>query len=406
MNLPHSISQVEVAINGRPSGVITSSSHYSYLPLSGGNQVSLTMQRKDLAPFNHGVLHPIFAQNLPEGYNRRYISERLARYAKVNDMYLLALQGDNGIGMLSYHTEHNFPLTEELSISDILNYSGEKPLFPQLLEKYYLRNMVSGVQPKVILSVEEIDRTIEQKKIIVKAADTQFPLLTVNEYVCMEAARACGLDVPKTYLSDNLETFIIERFDYINGVAYGYEDFTTLMKKGNSTDAKYQSSYETLLRAVRLFTNSLKEVEKAYHYIVFNCLIGNGDAHLKNFALQYTPDMKSIFMSPLFDVTHTQIYAHKYQVIDNRMALKLSKTKEFPDKDRLVRLGIDAGLSKKSVHYCIEFLSDGIIAYLNKSKEVLLFDGLKESILQSVHTGVGSKYNPKNYNYDRRLKFE
>lgn len=29
----------------------------------------------------------------------------------------------------------------------------------------------------------------------------------------MEAARACGLEPPKTYLSENLETYVVERFD-------------------------------------------------------------------------------------------------------------------------------------------------------------------------------------------------
>ena len=33
--------------------------------------------------YNHGTAHPIFSQNLPEGFVRRYISEKLARYGKV-----------------------------------------------------------------------------------------------------------------------------------------------------------------------------------------------------------------------------------------------------------------------------------------------------------------------------------
>jgi serine/threonine-protein kinase HipA len=40
-------------------------------------------------------------------------------------------------------------------------------------------------------------------------------------------------------------------------------------------------SYEALLNATYLYTGSSIEVEKMYKYIVFNCLIGNGDAHLK-----------------------------------------------------------------------------------------------------------------------------
>ena len=66
------------------------------------------------------------------------------------------------------------------------------------------------------------------------------------------------------------------------------------MKKSNDPSAKYTSSYETLLKATYLYTGSTSEVEKMYKYFVFNCLIGNGEAHLKNFALQYSPDLQNI----------------------------------------------------------------------------------------------------------------
>ncbi|MFU8785326.1 HipA domain-containing protein [Aliidiomarina sp.] len=115
----------------------------------------------------------------------------------------------------------------------------------------------------------------------------------------MEAARWCGLEPPKTYLSENLEHYVVERFDRTDtGVRLGYEDFTTLMKKPNDPDAKYSGSYEALLQATLIYTKSQIEVEKLYSYIVFNCLIGNGDAHLKNFALQYSANMSDIFLSP------------------------------------------------------------------------------------------------------------
>jgi serine/threonine-protein kinase HipA len=73
----------------------------------------------------------------------------------------------------------------------------------------------------------------------------------------MEAARKCGLEPPKTYLSENLETYVVERFDKTDdGIRLGYEDFTTLMKKPNDPDAKYTGSYEALLNATYLYTGS------------------------------------------------------------------------------------------------------------------------------------------------------
>ena len=318
--------------------------------------------------------------------------------------YLLALQGSDGIGMLNYQSDIELPTAQSLSLTEILNYQGKDPLFPQLLEKYYLKNTLSGVQPKV--SIPTTDRTIEQKDLIVKTYDSEFPLLTVNEYVCMNAAQYCGLAPPRTYLSDNLEHFVVERFDKIhNGkeTLLGYEDFTTLLKKSNSPDAKYTGSYETLLKATYIYSNSLDEVEKMYKYIVFNCLIGNGDAHLKNFALQYTPNMKDVFISPPFDITHTIIYEH----IDNKMALKIDKSKEFPNKTDLIKLASSPYFKIRNAENIIDATAQGILDYLNISSEVQLMVGLKESIAKSVSKVMHSKYQPtKTYRHDRKKKFE
>lgn len=43
--------------------------------------------------YKHGAIHPVFSQNLPEGFIRRYIAERSARYGKINDMYFFGFAG-------------------------------------------------------------------------------------------------------------------------------------------------------------------------------------------------------------------------------------------------------------------------------------------------------------------------
>lgn len=403
--LPSRISKISVCSDKREVGVLTHGSVHHYQPTQSDCHISLTMTKKGLDGYSSGALHPIFAQNLPEGFNRLYIAEKLARYARVNDMYLLALQGDYSIGMLSYRSDFKLPDIDSVSLQDILNYQGEKPLFPQLLEKYYLRNALAGVQPKV--SIPKTDRTVEQKDLIVKSFDEEFPLLTVNEYVCMEAARYCGLEPPKTYLSDNLETFVIERFDKVDDpvsglLRYGYEDFTTLLRKPNNPDAKYSGSYENLLKATHLYTNNLDEVRKIYKYIVFNCLIGNGDAHLKNFALQYTPDMQHIFVSPPFDITHTLIY----DSIDNKMALKLADSKAFPNRRHLLKLAESRSFRIRDAGEIIERMAEQIGSYLERSNEVMLFSGLKESIQQSVAGVMAGNHSGKSYRHDKKRKFE
>lgn len=162
--LPAKITNITVCVNQAELGVLTYGSVHHYQPTQEKQHVSLTMTRKGMDGYSSGALHPIFAQNLPEGFNRRFVAEKLARYAKVNDMYLLALQGSQGIGMLSYKSELNLPEADSLSLNEILSYRSHEPLFPQLLEKYYLRNSLAGMQPKVSIpnsKTIQTDRTVQ-----------------------------------------------------------------------------------------------------------------------------------------------------------------------------------------------------------------------------------------------------
>lgn len=399
--LPTAVKQLSVKMNcGNKTqlGMLTHGSHYAFQYTQQETPISLTMKLRNDA-YNHGSVHPIFSQNLPEGYIRRYISDKLSRYGKINDMYFLALQGANGIGALDFDAELNLPHIDQISLNDILSWEGEEKLFPQLLEKYYLRGILSGVQPKVMIEANTQSRmAVQQQGVIVKTYDEEFPLLTVNEYVCMEAARHCMLAPPKTYLSKNLEHYVIERFDNINGNRLAFEDFATLLgKQGND---KYNSSYESLLKAVRFYTGSITEVEKAYKLIVFNCLIGNGDAHLKNFALQYTLGGKDVVLAPPYDITHTIIY----ETIDNHMALKLKKSKAFPNKSNLITLGNNANLENST--NIIEFIADHISDFIGSSTDIHLMDGLKLSIERSLASASSNPSSSKKHRHLKNRKYD
>jgi serine/threonine-protein kinase HipA len=396
--LPPVIKRLNVLGLNQPLGLLTHGNIHSFLYDEGAFPVSLTMDVR-LDPYNSGSLHPIFTQNLPEGYVRRYICEKLMRYGKVNDMYLLALQGDDGIGVLQYDAGIKLPEPEYITLNDILDWDQTTPLFPQLLETYYLRGMTSGVQPKVMVPTLPKQRSaIRLNNLIVKSFDVEYPLLTVNEYVCMNAAAACGLKVPKTWLSKNLEHFIIERFDRYGSQRLAVEDFCVLM--GKRGDKKYQSSYESVLKAVKLYTGDQRQVVEAYQLIVFNCLIGNGDAHLKNFALQYTPCESDIKLCPAYDITNTLLYP----TIDNNMALKLNRSKVFPSKRELIAYGEKFRITETAD--IIDKLADGISDYINKSNEIHLLDGLKTAIekaLSNARTGI---YTTQPYRHDKKRKFE
>lgn len=111
-------------------------------------------------------------------------------------------------------------------LNDIVYPAAEQAVFTNLLDTYALNNSMAGMQPKVGILVQT---ELGPKWSIVKPFDEEFPLLTVNEFVRMEAARYCGLAPPKAYLSTSFETFVIERFDFDgSGNKLGYEDFNTM----------------------------------------------------------------------------------------------------------------------------------------------------------------------------------
>lgn len=410
MLLPDRITSLTVNAFTEESGVLSQPSQCMF-QYTRQQPISITMPVRD-KPYQYGQVHPCFTQHLPEGYVRKYISERLARYAHVNDMYLLALQQNKGIGHLSYHSALNEVVdsaqTPPICLQEILSYKGKKGLFEQLLDRYYLNGLASGVQPKVLVNaidttsltgepVLSMERsTITQSDFIIKTFDSAFPLLTVNEFVCMEAARACDLEPSSAWLSDDLNTFVTQRFDKIQGQRLALEDFTVLL--GKTGDQKYQSSYETVLRVTQMFTRCEKEVRRMFRYIVFNCLIGNGDAHLKNFSIQYDAKRDNIRLSPPYDITHTVIY----DTVDNDMALKLDGSKRFPDKGQLIKLGKVFNITE--VEMLIDEMAQQLVDYVHRSDHVHLFSGLKASILRSIDLAVGEHYRTKAYIHDKHKK--
>lgn len=74
--LPNEIRSIEVFTDDFKQGLLTHGTHYHYQPVQEQRFVSLTMTLPDMQGYSHGVLHPIFSQNLPEGHNRHFIASK------------------------------------------------------------------------------------------------------------------------------------------------------------------------------------------------------------------------------------------------------------------------------------------------------------------------------------------
>ena len=370
---------------------------YTFSYNAGSSEdISLTMPQQ-VASYNSSALHPVFQMNIPEGYVRQRLTEKLRRYVKVNDMLFLALQQHCGIGRLSYKSDLVIETQNHDSLETLVNWSSRESAFEYLLDKYLLNTAaISGVQPKLLVNTEKPGErgTLIEPELIVKTGGDDYENLALNEYICMSIAKACGISVPEFWLSKNSELFIMKRFDLLNGQTLGMEDFAVLMKK--TGDDKYLGSYENVAKVVQLYTRNIEQTRRIFDYVAISCLLGNGDAHLKNFSLLYDSinPVSGLRLSPLYDVVNTTVY----ETDSHDLALKMDKSREFPDRDRLIRYGKGIGVEKPEKR--LEEMADIARDFIETFDQWSLFPALKKALQTSISkamstSDVGVRFNVK-----------
>jgi serine/threonine-protein kinase HipA len=298
-------------------------------------------------------------------------------------MLFLALQGNTGIGCISYATPGvEAEAVSAESLAEILAWKGSNELFEALVNKYLLQSNISGVQPKILVpeTIETAERgALILPSLIVKSGEDEFPQLAINEFICMQLAKACEIETPEFWLSDNQQLFVMRRFDLKDDASCrAMEDMAVL--QGKSTDDKYRSSYESVCKVLSFYSSNIKADNKAlFKMLVHSCMVGNGDAHLKNYAMLYD-DPDDMRLSPLYDVVNTQIYNPA-----DTLALNLGKSKSFPDRKPIIDFGKSIGVKKceNIVDEMADQIRDGLEALADYTEAMEL--DIKSSILENIH---------------------
>ena len=193
---------------------------------------------------------------------------------------------------------------------------------------------------------------------IVKLPSPRFKSVPENEYAMMTLARAVGIDVPDAQLvptskisglpPDLPEAFgqslAVRRFDRPRpGERVHIEDFAQVFRV--YPENKYKNaSFGSIARVLWLEAGEEAVVEYTRR-LAFNAMIGNGDAHLKNWSLIYR-DGRTASLSPAYDLVATVPH-----IAGNRLALSLGDTKEFAkvNVERITRFAEKAGLPVRMV---------------------------------------------------------
>ncbi|MBV1882501.1 MAG: type II toxin-antitoxin system HipA family toxin [Pseudomonadales bacterium] len=375
-SLPPRIKKIQVRTPEGLSGHLSHDTRYRFSYASNGEQVALAMPVQ-YEPYNHGALHPIFEMNLPEGFIRHQLSERLQRYTRISDMLFLAIQGDEGIGRLQYESDIIRTPTTSENLVGILSWDGQHNLFTELLERHLFNTTLSGMQPKV--SIISDKTSLIRPDLIIKTGGEDYPHLALNEYICMTIAAAVGIATPTFWLSDNHKLFVMKRFDIQNNQILGMEDFAVLM--GRPGQERYLGSYENASKVISLYTGSHQEMVHFFDYIVLSCLLGNGDAHLKNFSLLYSSPLNKARLSPIYDVVCTQVY----DLEEKSLALKMNKSRDFPTREGILRFAKTLGI--KQAEQRLEEMADIALQQLQSIDELSEFPALRQVLEQTIsHT--------------------
>ncbi len=240
------------------------------------------------------------------------------------------------------------------------------------------RISLSGVQPKAALTLRADGLLVkpaenERGQYILKPAPQSYALLEnkycpANEHLSMQiASQVYHIETAANavcFFRDGEAAYITRRFDVSpTGGKYQQEDLASiagLTKANGGSDYKYSNlSYEECAELIRKYASAPSvEVTKFFRVVVFNYLILNDDAHLKNFSLINRGDGE-YHLSPAYDLVNTSLHLYEPRIfaLDKglfREGMKLTDTRtvtreDFEELGR--RIGLPARLVKRELDF-------------------------------------------------------
>lgn len=289
-------------------------------------------------PSSHVALPKWFSHLLPEGRLRQAVADA-ARVSTVREFELLArLGGEDLPGALQV-----IPWDPDAG-----GVAPEAEAEPDESDETnpVLKFSLAGAQLKFSVHSSERGITVPVKgkagNLIVKLPDPRpgFVGVPEAEYAAMSLARAIGLETPDVHLVDardiaGLEhwaqelpgtSFAIDRYDRTgDGRRMHAEEFAQIVSVSATHErSKYEhTNFESIANIAARLTG-VESVGTVIDRIVLNVLVGNGDAHLKNWSVTY-PDGMNPALSPLYDVVPTVLYL----LPNDHLGLKLNGSRAF-----------------------------------------------------------------------------
>lgn len=285
--------------------------------------------------FGRNECRPFFAGLLPEENNRKLIAKAFG-VSDRNDFALLEKIGAECAGAVSLLPPSEFPVSgkpryREITLEELAGKFAALPLHPLLAGEDGIRLSLAGAQGKLAVAIRDgsffLPLEGSPSSHILKPQSAHFEGLVENEFFCMRLAAEAGLEVASVEIGTAGETrFLqVDRFDR-TPLADGrwerihQEDFCQAM--GIPPELKYQQEGGPNLKKCFSLVRDVSvvpgpDVLRLFDAVVFNFLIGNSDAHGKNFSFLYGDG--GARLAPLYDLVCTQAYPH----LAEEMAMKI-----------------------------------------------------------------------------------
>jgi serine/threonine-protein kinase HipA len=306
---------------------------------------------------------PFFEGLLPERAVRATIAGKLG-ISEGNGFGLLGALGADCAGAVVVLPEDQplpspaaaaRPLSEK-QVGDLLRDLPRDPLGIDV-DPGGVRLSLGGVQDKLILVRLSTGGFAQPlggmpSNCLLKPEHQHFEGLAANEVFCMRVAAASGNEVAATELReiDGIRCLYSERFDRAvdadgKTVRLHQEDMCQALgllpsQKYEAEDGPSVASVIALLRRQPSRRTAL-DVNAFVRAVLTSFLLGNSDAHGKNFSLLYDPEA-GVRLAPLYDIVSTAVY----DGLTPRLAMAIGG-EEDPSQVDLgcwERLGAESGL--------------------------------------------------------------
>ncbi|MCW2290450.1 serine/threonine-protein kinase HipA [Pseudomonas sp. BIGb0408] len=305
-------------------------------------------------------LHPLLSNLLPEGALRELLAQRL-KIDQMNEFPLMVHLGADLPGAL---------LAEPVPADDVPDYAfGDRGRLDRIAIDAMDRVAhfsLAGVQMKFSMRNRDgryiMGDSKEPGDWIIKTPSTRHPYVPANEFTCMTLAGLIGVAIPEIRLVgiEQLEqlpeinlpnesvAYAIRRFDREANQRIHTEDFAQVTF--SYAAQKYEAaSYESIAGLIykNVYAGQLDVIQMAIRLLA-NILLGNGDAHKKNWSIIYR-DGITPSLSPAYDILFTRVYMGDEQ----ELGLSMAGTKRWYDvtMEHFMAWADRADLPKSAINY-------------------------------------------------------